>query len=87
MGADKSPQTPQKCQGEAQDEALVYVPPPMSLQRTSAGLSVEGRCSLGAYSGGPEAKVWTREPNCSSPDSSLQSLSQQEPGKGLGGFQ
>lgn len=41
------------------------------MQRTGAGLSAEGRCSLGAYSGGLEAKVWTRWPNFSFPDNSL----------------
>lgn len=40
------------------------------MQRTSAGLAAEGRCSPGAYSGGLEAKVW---PNFSFPDNSLRS--------------
>lgn len=46
----------------------------MSSQGTSADPSLEGRCSLGAYSGGPEAKVGTRQPKSLSPDSSSQSL-------------
>lgn len=57
-----SPLPPQHRQRETQHEALTYLLPLVScaeVWRTSAGLC---RCSLGAYSGGLEAKVWTRWP-------------------------